>query len=66
MEAFALSDNPRSSRLDVVRSSTRTYAPAMPMGDPKVPIELADTPRMRRLTAIWVNELRRQWGLAGE
>ena len=32
-------------------------------GDPEIPVEFGATPRLRRFTAVWVEELRRQWGL---
>lgn len=34
-----------------------------PCGDPDIPVSLAGSPRLRRFTAIWVAELRRQWGI---
>lgn len=35
------------------------------IGDSRVPVGVASTPRMRRFTEIWVNDLKRQQANAG-
>ena len=32
-------------------------------GDREMPAEIAPTPRLRRLAALWIDELRRQWSV---